>query len=300
MTVLLGELTAEQIERMPYARLVALIGEVNRPPGGKRTVRRIAELARLDSRSRVLEVGCTTGFTSVELAVSTGARVTGIDVEPAAVEQAERWRRQLPAEIAERLEFHTADVTAWHAPEPFDLVVTGGATTFIEDKQAAIASYRRLLRPYGLLSVAGLYYREPPPPEVVRAVEGALGFSLTLRSREDWLELFLADPFFSVHQLEDHELCAREQDVLIAHVDYLTSQQQLPALGEDARAAVRTRWLDTLTAFNANHRYLSYLLLMLRADTVPEQPELFVPAGEFDLFEWRLRRTGSSSASGRR
>jgi SAM-dependent methyltransferase len=291
-----GELTAEQVEQLGYAQLVSLVGEVNRPPGGKRTVRRIAELARLDSRSRVLEVGCTTGFTSVELAVSTAASITGIDVEPLAVEQAERWRQQLPDEIAARLAFHTADVTSWQAEQPFDLVVTGGATSFIADKQAALASYRRLVRPYGLLSITGLYYRTPPPPEVVAEVEAVLGFPLTLRSRDDWLELFLAEPFFSVHQLEDHELRARDEDVLLAYVENLTSQRHLDGLSPAARAAVRTRWLKAIAAFNSNHRYLSYLLLMLRADAVPEQPELFVPPGQFDLFEWRLGRDRSNGS----
>ncbi|MEV5985967.1 class I SAM-dependent methyltransferase [Streptomyces sp. NPDC052051] len=149
---------------MPYVDLVSLVGETNRCPGGKRAISRLAHTMHLDSRHRVLEVGSNTGFTSIELAVLTGCRTDGIEINPAAVAEADRAAAQLPSHIGERVAFHVGDVRAlpWGA-DVFDAVVCGGALGFVTDRPAAFAEIRRVLRPLGMVSITHLYYRSTPP-----------------------------------------------------------------------------------------------------------------------------------------
>ena len=179
-----SSLTAAEIDRLSYPELVALLRETNRCPGGKRSINTIARIALLDAASRVLEVGCSTGFTSLELAKITRSRIMGVDVVPAAVAEAERARSRLPASIAERVEFHTADVLDLPGRAgPFDLVVAGGATGFMRRKHDAVAAYEQLLRPFGLVSVTNLFYRTSPPASLVERVGAVIGTPIAAAKR---------------------------------------------------------------------------------------------------------------------
>ncbi|HVE70508.1 MAG TPA: class I SAM-dependent methyltransferase [Thermoanaerobaculia bacterium] len=275
----LDRLTADDVDRLSYPELVALVRETNRCPGGKRTINRIARLTLLDRESRVLEVGCTTGFTSIELAAISRARILGVDVIPAAVAEAERRRRALPASMAERIEFRVADLfDLLGRIEPVDLVVVGGATTFMQRKQDAVQAYQLLLRPYGFLSVTTLFYRSEPPQDIVQRVGNIIGTRIDVKLAPDWLDLFTSTGL-ELYHCERHELDARPPEVIDAYVRYMLMQPHLNGLCAEARAALHGRWLEAMTAFNENHRYLGYLLALLRRNPFEEQPELFLPRG---------------------
>lgn len=278
----LRELTRSDIERMPYVDLVALARETNRCPGGKRTVRRIASLASLDAQSRVLEVGCSTGFTSIELATTTRSSIVGIDRSAAAVAVAEEARERLPEPMRRRLTFRVTDLHDLDDPDPpFDLVVAGGATSFMRRKRDAVAAYRRQLRPFGMLSVTNLYYERPPPTSVVSRVEEEIDTELDLTTFGDWMHLY-TETGLELYHCERHRLSARPDGVIAAYVGWLVGQPHLRPLAPDTRAALRDRWLRTMRAFNENHKYLGYMLVILRENPLGEQPELFLPEGAWD------------------
>ncbi len=65
----------EDIEKLSYTDFVSLIQEENRPSGGKNTIREILINTFINKDSKVLEVGCTNGFTSLEIARTIGCKV---------------------------------------------------------------------------------------------------------------------------------------------------------------------------------------------------------------------------------
>jgi len=101
--------------------------------------------------AQVLDYGCGAGEAAFELAAWHGARVTGIDPNPDAVE---RCRGKVPGTFfveefrAERFE-----------PASFDLVVNIGASPGMERLLREVAP---LLRPAGFLLVGDLYWHRPP------------------------------------------------------------------------------------------------------------------------------------------
>jgi SAM-dependent methyltransferase len=69
-----------------------------------------------------LDAGCGEGADAIWLA-SRGWQVTGVDVSPTALRRARRRAASLGPHIAGRVDWVTADLTAWTpAPEHFDLV----------------------------------------------------------------------------------------------------------------------------------------------------------------------------------
>lgn len=116
-----------------------------------------------------LDVGCGTGFLSLELA-ARGHRVTGIDLAPAMLEKA----RRKATEAGYDVRFQEGD--AEQAPFPaasFDLVVSRHVLWTLSHPEAAIDDWIRVLRPGGrLVVIDGAQYdvaAAPPQQENARS-----------------------------------------------------------------------------------------------------------------------------------
>jgi ubiquinone/menaquinone biosynthesis C-methylase UbiE len=129
-----GHSIATPAERVAWDRIMALV--LGGPKGEQHV---------LDA----LDVGCGTGFLSLELAVR-GHRVTGIDLALAMLDAA----RRKAAEAGLDIRFQTGD--AEQAPFPaasFDLVISRHVLWTLPHPKAAIDDWIRVLRPGGRLAV---------------------------------------------------------------------------------------------------------------------------------------------------
>lgn len=269
--------SAVQVSCLSYTDLVALIRETNRCPGGRPTLTRIADLTRLDRECRVLEIGCTTGFNSIELSIAARCHVTGIDLSSASIEEANRRKAMLPAGLAKRLCFEAVSLFDFvkQVSEPFDLVLASGVTSFIQQKDSAVRNYERLVAPGGYLAITNLFYRTPLPPLLLDQLSAVLGTSLPAWSRDRWLQLFTSCLSLELYHHESHSLQPASQEALDAHIETLFSQPHLAALSTPVREALSARWVDIMALFNQNHRHLGYLIALFRNAPLPFEPQIF-------------------------
>src|SRR3989344_1279096 len=70
---------ASWIKKLPYSDFVGFINQWNSPPGGFSTISKLATFSRMGRSSKLLEVGCSTGFSSREFALMTGCSGIGVD-----------------------------------------------------------------------------------------------------------------------------------------------------------------------------------------------------------------------------
>jgi len=117
-----------------------------------------AELHRLigplipGSDLAVLDVGCGSGFLSLELA-RVGHRVTAIDPDAAVIALARRTQETAQSGVSRgRLEYHVAGIHEWEAdPACYDLVVFCRSLHHVPDPADALARTVKWLRPGGAL-----------------------------------------------------------------------------------------------------------------------------------------------------
>ncbi len=97
---------------------------------------------------RVLDAGCGPGLYAEEL-LARGAEVVGFDASTAMVELARR-------RVGDRAEIRVArlDEPLPYPDASIDLVVCALAIHYVEDRQAAFAEFRRVLRPGGAAVVS--------------------------------------------------------------------------------------------------------------------------------------------------
>jgi 2-polyprenyl-3-methyl-5-hydroxy-6-metoxy-1,4-benzoquinol methylase len=114
-----------------------------RPHGGHA---RLLALTLAGAPRDVLDVGCSSGYLARPL-VDAGARVVGIELDPAAAAEARDVCAEVVVGDVETVEF------PWE-PSSFDAVVCGDVVEHLRDAGTALARLRPLLRPGGRLILA--------------------------------------------------------------------------------------------------------------------------------------------------
>ena len=98
---------------------------------------------------RVLDVGAATGYLA-EVLVGRGCRVTGIELEPEAARQAERYCDRVIVGNLEEM-----DLDSEIGGDRFDVIVFGDVLEHLKDPQEVLSRFGRFLRPRGY-SVASI------------------------------------------------------------------------------------------------------------------------------------------------
>lgn len=263
-------------ENMNYVQFISFIRETNRCPGGKDTIGWILHNSFATKSTKVLEIGSNTGFSSLEIARTMQCSTLGIDPVAEAVEASrEELKRDTP-EIQGLVRFEVG--SAYDIPctdNSIDLIVAGGSTSFMDDKQTAISEMKRVLRPWGFLSVTNLFYHTPPPQPVLDAVSSVIGITIKPMTAEDWVNTYTNLGDFELYKYERAKLSSRTSEEIDTYIDYFMHKPHITKLSEQERQALRQKWGQIIGVFNENHKYLGFIKAILRKRTVEEEPELF-------------------------
>lgn len=129
-------------------------------------------LALVQPNWRVLEIGCSSGWLSLEMA-RRGAHVDGIDVAAEAIRIAQAYAAQHPPRGS--LRYRLADINHEPLPEAYyDLVVAVGVLHHLAEVRAVLERVRAALKPNGLLFVIDPF----DTPTANALIGGALLFLL--------------------------------------------------------------------------------------------------------------------------
>ncbi|WP_252442942.1 class I SAM-dependent methyltransferase [Pseudonocardia humida] len=137
-------------------------------PGSVATTELLLGLAApLPDRPRILDIGCGTGAASLPLAAATGGEVVAVDTHAPFLDRLRSEARA--AGLAERIE--TLDAAMQDLPLPAggtDLLWAEGSA-YLMGFDAALAQWRRLLAPDGVLVLTEAVWTTPQPAAGARA-----------------------------------------------------------------------------------------------------------------------------------
>jgi SAM-dependent methyltransferase len=174
---------------MSYPDFVAFIGQRNTPPGSLSTLESWVAGSAITATSRVLDVACSTGFSSRVATLATGCRARGFDVSWRAVREARREARL--ARVSSRLDYFVGDVTKIALrSHQFTHALAGCCFGFFSDRERALDEVVRVIVPGGYLCTANFYMTGKPSRTLLREVEREVGFAPKPAGWERWRVLF--------------------------------------------------------------------------------------------------------------
>ena len=178
----------------PGHEFLARLGKTRLRPGGREATEWLLGHVDFTADTRVLEVACNMGTTMVALAEAHGCRITGLDMNPAALEKAR-------ANIEKHALGDVIDVVEGNAmalpfpDETFDVVINEAMLTMLPraNKAKAVAEYFRVLKPGGVLLTHDVALRvadDAAGVELRAGISRAIGVNVDPLSQPMWEELF--------------------------------------------------------------------------------------------------------------
>lgn len=262
----------QEIGQMSLSELVAYSGEMNKPSGGIKTIHSIIRNAFINQKSTVLEIGCNTGYSSIEIKHLTGADVYGIDTIQRSIELA----RQNAERRGLKIKFSRADATKLKfKDESFDVVFCSNVTSFIKNKELAVANYKRVLKKYGFLVAAPIYYLHKPPADLLKKVSKELNAEIKYYAKKDWVKIF-EDKYLELCYSEDYKYKTNTPDEIDAYIkNVILKSPVLMHASKDIKKAIYNKYFKQLTIFNENLKHAGFSILIYRKIPSDYQKELF-------------------------
>ena len=158
----------------------------------------VAEMARLQTRQRVLDVGCGIGAPALRIAEAYGCEITGVNISR---EQVRQGRRLIEERcMSNRVKIVRGDARALDFTDAsFDAIVcleaAGDICVTEEDKDRFVRELHRVLGPGGHVGFSDLALRACPSPEENRALRTILYVGGASELVTDWPALFVRHGF---------------------------------------------------------------------------------------------------------
>lgn len=269
----ISTLTVQQIRQLGYVDFMALLDETNRPPGGLRALISMLQASFLTPDSRVLDVGCNTGFCTFEISRFAKCNVTGVDINENMIATATKNKsKYLDKKRSDKVTFKVGDAKSLDFPDSsFDLVMSGGSTAFVDDIPAAIREYSRVCKDYGLICDINFYYHKAPPTELLKKMNDTMGTNIEPWGSNYWENIYrnAGLEFISITRIPIEEVT----DEKVEH--YAREMSGRLGIGGEATKAVATKLLDVMKLFNENHKYLASGVFLYRKNPSPYEVTLF-------------------------
>lgn len=256
------QVTKEEVLAMSYTDFVGIINQWNVLPGAYVTLSKWKMYGHVNEHSRILELACTSGFSSRELALLSGCSAVGIDISKPSVEMAQFNKERYAPHTA--VDYIHADGMSYEPEANFSHVVVGAALKFFPDQQKII---ERIISTYlsdgGLLLASPFYITKDVPENLVEKAKKVFGITITTEGYHEVMRNYrgfevLYEDRCAIFQETDDEL-KHYCDSTIARACAIRNVTDL-----ETKKAMYDRLMEIKNMSNDLRPYQMYTVLVLR------------------------------------
>lgn len=176
-------------------------------------IEHLARVAGISPGSRILDVGCGFGASSIYLTKNYNAEATGITISPVQVEIANQ------ASVAQKAnaKFLLMDAQAMNFDHSFDVVWSVESISHYQDREKFFASAAKLLKPGGTLAIIDWFKKDQLKPaehkKFIRPIER--GMLVELQTTEDYKSMLVSNRLQITHNEILNKNCAKTWDLCL-------------------------------------------------------------------------------------
>jgi tocopherol O-methyltransferase len=174
-------------------------------------IEHLAQLANLKTGSRILDIGCGFGGSSLYLAKKYGASTTGITISPVQVQMA----KEAAAKKNLDASFLLMDAEDMQFAQPFDMLWSVESISHYHDPRKFFASAVKFLKPGGCFALTDWFRKENISPadkkKFIEPIEE--GMMVELRGMNDYDDFLVSSGLQVVHRQDLTMNCAKSWDI---------------------------------------------------------------------------------------
>jgi tocopherol O-methyltransferase len=174
-------------------------------------IEHLAQLANIKTGSRILDIGCGFGGSSLYLTKKYGASTTGITISPVQVQMA----KEAAAKANLDASFLLMDAEKMQFARPFDMLWSVESISHYHDPRNFFASAVKFLKPGGCFALTDWFQKEnlssADKKEFIEPIEE--GMMVELRGMNDYNDFLVSSGLHVVHRQELTLNCAKTWDL---------------------------------------------------------------------------------------
>jgi ubiquinone/menaquinone biosynthesis C-methylase UbiE len=168
-------------------------------PGGLEATRRLAKLSVIRNGSKIIDLGCGKGSSSILLAGKYGCHVVGVDIDESLLSAARKSAEK--NNLKEMTEFRYADIENLpFGDDVFDGAVSQAVLIFT-DKDRTLREAARVVKQGGFVGAIELAWKQTPTEHIARKVQETLcSVSINADPHQGWHDRFQRAGLKVIHE----------------------------------------------------------------------------------------------------
>lgn len=180
--------TQNEIKNLSYVEFVAFINQWNVLPGAYSTLSKFARFSNLNDSSYLLEVACSTGFSSRELAILTGCKGVAFDICRASIETAKYNKKEYAPDI--EIKYICKDGYKFKHYKKFTHIIIGASLKFLPNPRKMLQRCLTMLSDGGYILASPFYIVKDIPAYLIEKARKVFGITITTESYKEIMALY--------------------------------------------------------------------------------------------------------------
>ncbi len=232
------------------------VGRTILHPGGVKATQKLLESLKINKNTKVLEIACGKGLTSIYLAKKYDCQVVGIDILEKSIEKA-RFAAKSKG-VSHLVSFHQGDAQKLQfSDNEFDIILAQAVLVLVQHKSKVIREATRVLKPGGLLGWIEFSWKKQPTNDFIStATKEICGVCIAnTKTYDGWEELFKREGIRDL-QIEKHNMELRGMLEMVAEEGWVNGLKIVYRLLTNIQ--IRTRMMKLATFFKSYPEYVGY------------------------------------------
>lgn len=256
--------SVEHIEEMSYPNFIGLINQWNTPPGSYSTINKLAIFSGMNKDSNLLEVGCSTGFSSRELCMLTDCKGIGIDMSRNSIDMANHNKREYASKT--KLSYKMIDGYNYKPKGLFSHIMVGGNLKFFDNPEKMMSRCIEMVKDGGFILATPYYEIKKTPDNVAIEINKILGIPMSAFDNFTYKKMMVLYNKLEIVFEERNSLVQETEDEIKHYTQSIISRVcETRSINDPAiKQAMEQKLIKIRRLINSTRPYQEYAVLVLR------------------------------------